>query len=78
MKASKSWIGNQKFYETFYDITFFNSDTYEHSKKMDVSKHFRVANMFFRLHEDVIKHEKTLYSLLDIVATIGGVHFVYK
>jgi len=52
----------------YYDITLFNADT------LDVPVDFPViAEMYFRLDLDSLKHERSVYQVMDLLGDVGGV-----
>ena len=56
----------------FYDCVFFNSETYFQKDKTSHT----LAEMFFRMHEDKLIHERVVYSLSDWLGDIGGINEV--
>ena len=52
----------------YYDILNFNSDTLDVAEDQNT-----IAEMYFRLDIDLIKHERSVYKLMDLLGDIGGV-----
>jgi hypothetical protein len=52
----------------FYDFVFYNSDTFEVPYENDL-----VAEMYFRLEVDEIKHGKQVFTSMDFIGSLGGV-----
>ena len=55
----------------FFDITNYNSDTVEIDEFNE--DFYGIAEMYFRLDSDEIKHERLVISLMDWLGEIGGI-----
>ena len=73
-RISNSWFpipnlfGKTDYVKEFYDFETFNMDV------LDVSPTFdRIADMYFRLHEDLLLHEKIDYTLYNLLEDLGGI-----
>lgn len=51
----------------FYNSVLFNSDTFD-AHPADS----KIASMYFRLYPDKINHSRLVFSLYDLIASIGG------
>ena len=73
---SDSWVpGFPGNFINFYDITEFNSDTVE-VKSDDPDIHMpskAIAEFYFRLDVDKIKHSRIVFGFMDWLGAIGGV-----
>ena len=54
--------------EFFFDITFYNSDTIS----VDLN-HAVIAEMYFRIDIDEIRHTRIVFEFMDWLGAIGGV-----
>ena len=54
--------------KTFYDFETYNVDT------LDVSENYdRIADLYFRMHEDLTLHTKIDYTLYNLLEDLGGI-----
>jgi len=68
-KHGDNWFPGAPFqHRTFYDVTFFSSD------EIEVGTDFMtVAEMYFRVKTDTIKHRRKVFSIMDWLGAIGGI-----
>ena len=58
----------ETYIDTFYDINFFNKDTYDVDPTQTV-----LGEYYIRLEVDEINHTRIVYDLYDYLESIGGV-----
>ena len=64
------WPGN---FINFYDLTEFNSDTVEVRKMGEFMPSRAIAEFYFRVDVDKIKHSRIVFGFMDWLGAIGGV-----
>ena len=52
----------------FYDVTFFSSDEIVVGEDYPV-----IAEMYFRIKADSVKHQRTVFSIMNWLGAIGGI-----
>ena len=62
------WWSTNMTTNLFTDIKVFNSDTFTVPKNRTV-----LAEMYFRLEVDIIAHQRTVFSSMDFIGSLGGV-----
>lgn len=67
-KKDNFFTGGKTDTDVFYDMYFFNSDTFIHD---DLTK--PIAEIYFRLAVDQVTHTRNVLTLMGFIASLGGV-----
>jgi len=69
MREDNWWIVGPENKETFFDITFYNQDTYYVN-----SSNTLLTEIYFRFQNDQMMHYRSVFDFTEWLGQIGGIH----